>query len=273
MHAAPVLRGAHGQCQDVAVSVSRVSRASRAAVFAAVSVVLAALGHVLMSGTPLPWPVLALAAAGTGLSGWVFAARERGRHTVIALTVAVQACLHVAFTLAQSLASPSPASGMSSSAGPQQWGRLLLCGNPTPEAAARAYDLVVQNGLTRQMHLPPARSGDPMSHDMAGMHSMAGMHHMGGMSGTASWGMLAAHLAAALVCGIWLALGERATFRVLRAAADRAFVPLRLILAVWPVSDVPPPVRHAVPIVRRLQSRLLVHTLTTRGPPGAPAVA
>ncbi|MGW5097112.1 hypothetical protein ACWEQ1_21870 [Streptomyces nodosus] len=253
------------------MSVSRVSRAARAAMFAAVCVVLAALGHVLMSGAPLPWPVLSLAAAGTGLAGWVFAAGERRRRTVIVLTLAVQACLHMAFSLAQSLAGPSPASG-APSASSQQWARLLLCGDPSPDAAARAYDLAVRTGLAHALPVPTAHSGAPMPYDMAGMPGTAGTHHMGAASGTASWGMLAAHMVAALLCGVWLAQGERAAFRVLRAVADRAFVPLRLILAALPVTDTTSPVRRTVIVVRPLRSRLLVHALTTRGPPGAPAV-
>ncbi|GAA2297803.1 hypothetical protein GCM10010431_15440 [Streptomyces kunmingensis] len=245
--------------------------------FAAVCVVLAALGHVLMSGTPLSWPMLALATAVTGLTGWAFAARERGRRVVIALTLAVQVCLHVGFTLSQSLARPSPMSGMPA-ASPRQWARVLLCGDPSPEAAARAYDVAVDSGLIHHLHMPSAQSGAAMSHDMAGMSGMtgtagtAGMHHLGGMSGTASWGMLAAHLLAALLCGIWLAQGERAAFRVLRAVADRAFVPLRLILAVLPVTGGPSPLPRALATVRRMRSRLLVRALSTRGPPGALAV-
>ncbi|MEU5092675.1 hypothetical protein [Streptomyces sp. NPDC021356] len=254
--------------------VSRLFRAMRAAMFGAVCVVLAAVGHVWMSGMSLPWPVLALAAVATALTGWLFAAEERRRRTVVLLTLAMQACLHVAFTLSQSLAHATTPTGPSSAATPEQWARLLLCGDATPEAAARAYDLAVQTGLTPQMHMPAAgRGGGAMAHDMAGMASTAGMHPMDTMSGTASWGMLAAHVAAALMCGIWLALGERAAFCVLRAVADRAFVPLRLVLALCPVAEAPVPARRTGATVAPLRSRLLVHTLTTRGPPGAPAVA
>lgn len=77
-------------------------RVLRAAVFAAVCVVLAALGHVLMSGEGLPWWVLLSGAVVVGAVGWAFGAHERRRRTVAGLTVAVQTCLHIAFTLAQS---------------------------------------------------------------------------------------------------------------------------------------------------------------------------
>ncbi|WP_018567804.1 hypothetical protein [Streptomyces sp. PsTaAH-124] len=267
------------------MSVSRVSRLSRAAMFAAVCVVLAAAGHVLMSGSPLPWPVLALALLGTALAGWAFAGSERRRGTVVVLTLAVQTCLHVVFTLAQSAAHGSAAPG-TPSVSPEEWARHMLCGDPSPEVAARAYDLAVRTGLTQGTPVPSSHGHGAMAHDMAGtagtagpaamagMHHMGGMSgHMGGMSGTASWGMLAVHVLAALVCGVWLAQGERAVFRVLRAVADRTFVPLRLVLAVLPAAQVPSPPRRAVAAVRRLRARLLVHTLTTRGPPGARTVA
>ncbi|MFD8295142.1 hypothetical protein ACFV13_02815 [Streptomyces bauhiniae] len=125
------------------------------------------------------------------------------------------------------------------------------------------------------MRLPSSASGDALSgagHGMAGMDGMTGTHHMGTAAGTASWGMLLVHLAAAVLCGLRLAQGERAAFRLLRTFADRAFVPLRLVLAVLrPVPTRPrPSVRR--PRSRRLRSLLLVHSLTTRGPPGNLAV-
>lgn len=66
-------------------------------------------------------------------------------------------------------------------------------------------------------------------------------HTMVGMGGSAL-GMLAAHLLAAALCGLWLAYGERAVFRLLRAAAARLAAPLRMLLAL-PVPGARPPVR------------------------------
>ncbi|WP_443334290.1 hypothetical protein [Streptomyces sp. McG8] len=65
-------------------------RVLRAAVFAAVCVVLAALGHVLMSGEGLPWWVLLSGTFAVGAVGWAFGAHERRRRTVAGLTVVVQ---------------------------------------------------------------------------------------------------------------------------------------------------------------------------------------
>lgn len=92
-------------------------------------------------------------------------------------------------------------------------------------------------------------------------------HDMASMTETASLGMLAAHLPAAVLCGLWLAQGELAAFALVRACADRAFVPLRLVLAVLVPLPCPPAFRPARPTRRRLRQHLLVHTLTTRGPP------
>ncbi|MFI1766101.1 hypothetical protein ACH41H_29160 [Streptomyces sp. NPDC020800] len=258
------------------MSVGGLFRVLRAAVFAAVCVVLAAIGHVLMSGSPLPWWVLLASVTGVGAIAWVLGSTERGRTGVIALTVGVQSCLHMCFTLAQAgrhpvMAAPDDAASV------RQWASYLLGGtDPDAGSAARSYDLAVHFGLTRTMPLPVAHDMAPMNHighSMTGMDGVAGMHQMGGMTGTASSGMLAAHLLAAVLCGLWLAQGERAAFRLLRALADRAFVPLLLVLAVLlPFPSRPRP-RPSHRRVRRPRRLLLVHTLTTRGPPGEIAVA
>lgn len=54
------------------------ARTVRAAMFAAVCVVLAALAHVLMSGHHVPAWALATGLAATGAAGWSLAGRERG---------------------------------------------------------------------------------------------------------------------------------------------------------------------------------------------------
>ena len=171
--------------------------------FAAVSVVFAAVGHVVMSGAGLPWWVLLSGVIAAGVVGWVVGGCERGWPAVAGLTVAVQTGLHVGFTLAQYTARPSTAAQHDTQA-VQQWARYMFCGaEPTPEAAARAFDIAQQAGLTRQL-------GQASSHD-AGAVATAG-HDMASMVGTASWGMLAAHVMSAVLCGLWLAQGERAAF-------------------------------------------------------------
>lgn len=206
------------------------SRTVRAAVFAAVCVLLAALGHVLMSGAHVPAWALAAGTVLTGAAAWCLAGRERGLPTVVGVVVVAQTALHQGFSLAQSAGSES--------------------------------------GAMSGMH----------AHSMDSTHSMD-MAHMGaGHTGASSashdsLGMLAAHLLAALLCGLWLAYGERAAFRLLRTVAGWLAAPLRLLLAV-PV----PPHRPRLSRPRRRSDRaprllLLVHAITTRGPPAGTAVA
>ncbi|MFE6227753.1 hypothetical protein [Streptomyces sp. NPDC057854] len=81
-------------------------------------------------------------------------------------------------------------------------------------------------------------------------------------------GMLAAHLLAALVCGLWLARGEAAFF----ALAEAALTPLRHLLAV-PLGPVPVPADPRRPVrrprrgARRPHVVVLAHVLSRRGPP------
>jgi hypothetical protein len=258
------------------MSAGGVLRALRAAMFAAVCVVLAAAGHVLMSGAPVPWWALAAATATVGAIGWAFGARERRRTAVAGLTVAVQTALHVCFTLAQSVRQPS-GGAPDATASVRQWAAQLLCGGDAGSAAAaRAYDVAVHAGLAQRV--PDAHAGHvpgmgamPSMPGMPGMDA-AGSHTMAHATGTASWGMLAAHLLAALLCGLWLAQGEHAAFALARACADRAFVPLRLVLAVLLPPEPPPVARRFRERAHRPRQRLLVHAVTTRGPPGAIAV-
>ncbi|MFF1721511.1 hypothetical protein [Streptomyces sviceus] len=232
-------------------------RTLRAGVFAAVCVLLAALGHVLMSGTPVPWWAMTAGAAGTGAAGWLLAGRERGRTLIVAVVTAAQVVLHETFALAQSLA---PA------AVPGQGGAAHASGSMDMSG--------MDMGDMGSMHMDATDMGSMGMGSMA--HGMTGVDHTHGMtamSGTASYGMLAAHLLAAVLCGLWLAYGERAFFRVLRMAVTRLVAPLRMLLA--GPAPLPRPLagrRRAtdVPAPARL---LLGCSLTSRAPPTGAAVA
>ncbi|WP_327748172.1 hypothetical protein [Streptomyces europaeiscabiei] len=228
------------------------ARAIRAAVFAAVCVLLAALGHVLMSGITVPWWALAPGFAVTGGAGWSLAGRERGLPLVVSLVVVTQGVLHSVFELAQS--TTTSASGPDTSPGSKSPGHAM-------------------ESMGHDMSAMPTDSMD-MGH-MAMDHA-AHMEHMGSMShdmgGMSSFGMLAAHTLATLLCGLWLAHGERAAFRVLRAVAGWLAAPLRPLFAV-----VLPPRRlrvrlHCARSERVPPRLLLVHSITPRGPPAGIAV-
>ncbi|WP_369197980.1 hypothetical protein [Streptomyces djakartensis] len=220
-------------------------RTVRAAVFAAVCVVLAALGHVMMSGDHVPPWVLAAGWAVTGAAGWSLAGRERGPGVVVAVAVAVQTALHSAFSLAP------------------QGAREAAGGAHT--AGAHHSSLGMHMDMGTGMNAGAGASGM--------RPGMAATGHAGhGPGDDSSLGMLAAHLLAALLCGLWLAHGERAVFRLLHAVGARLAAPLRLLFA-RPVPP-PPPVR----VRRRASDRrprllLLVHAITSRGPPVGAAAA
>ncbi|MFF4181044.1 hypothetical protein [Streptomyces sp. NPDC001750] len=217
---------------------------------------------------------MSLCVGGIGALGWLVAGKERGQVTVVALTVAAQAALHGAFTLLQtSQQAPNPAVSPSLAL---RWADALLCGpHQNAGAAARAYEIAEQAGLTDSMPLPPLEGGASaiaaLGHASHGTEAMQPLHDMGAMTGTASWGMLAAHVLAAVLCGLWLAHGERAAFQILRAVVDRVHFSLALLNALRPLPSAPP-----APAVdrsgRRPRPRLLVHTLVTRGPPWETAV-
>ncbi len=193
--------------------------------FAAICVLLAALGHHLMSETPIPAWAIAACLAGTGAAAWFAAGRERGVPFVVLGTLAAQTVLHLVFSAAQTQRPPDPHA---------------------------------------QHHTMPMDG----AHGHHSMHAAAetSAHHAAGMS----YGMLAAHLLAALLCGFWLAYGERAAFAVLRTVARRLLIPLRLF-ARLAITRYQPRVRpHHSPST--LRPYLLVHAITSRGPPRGVAV-
>ncbi|MFE2298637.1 hypothetical protein ACFXAW_10600 [Streptomyces sp. NPDC059445] len=221
-------------------------RTLRAGVFAVACVLLAALGHVTMSGSDVPGWSMAAGAAGTGAAGWFLAGRERGRALIVTVVVAAQALLHETFSLAQTV-TPGPAAS-----GPGlRWAE-------TADTAAMNMDSMDMGAMSH------------MASDMSGATTADSMAHMGA---GATFGMLAAHVLAAVLCGIWLAYGERAVFSLLRAAAARLAAPLRMLLAL-PAPSGRPVRRRRRPERRTALARLLLcYSVTSRGPPvGAAAV-
>ncbi|KAK1186373.1 hypothetical protein B7755_038575 [Streptomyces sp. NBS 14/10] len=212
-----------------------VLRALRTAVFAAVCVLLAALGHALMSGAAVPWWVVGAALPVTCGAAWCLTGRERGPLAVIAATVGAQTALHVAFMLAQdSMAGAGAGAGA------------------TP----------------MRMPMPSGHA-----HHMAHAHDAMASAPLPGGQGYGALGMWSAHLLAALLCGMWLSGGEQAAFRLVRTLAVGLFVPLLTLLYGAPRVPARPrvrPVRHGGP--QRLRRLLLAHVIATRGPPPGAAV-
>ncbi|MFB7054075.1 hypothetical protein ACFCXT_13280 [Streptomyces vinaceus] len=230
----------------------RCCRAFRAALFAAICVLLASLGHLLMSGTAVPWWAMGVAVAATGGVAWILAGRERGLLAVTCATVAVQAALHTGFALAQASARPSTGAAAPTGAGGH---------------AHHAAHAMADGGMAVPMPTPaplPLQTLMPMPMPMSAGH---------GTGSASPTGMLAAHLLAALLCGLWLAYGERGAFRVLRALAGLLLVPLRWAFRLPAPAERPR--RRVRPDLRArpLRALLLVHAITSRGPPPGTAVS
>lgn len=238
------------------MTAGRCCRAVRAAVFAAVCVLLAALGHVLNSGSTVPWWSLAAGWATTGGAGWILAGRERGLLLVVGASVAAQGVLHTVFSAAQRVPAPRPghaAVGVGHG--------TAVTPAPTPGTEHRSMPMGTAHHHT-------GHTADPTG-DVGGR--VEAMGH--GTGDLASTGMVAAHLLAALLCGLWLAHGERAAFRVLRAVAGLFRAPLLLLLVLPAPTDDPRPRLRQTPAVRRPRRLLLVRAIPSRGPPEGVAVS
>ncbi|MFE0648464.1 hypothetical protein ACFVZH_07745 [Streptomyces sp. NPDC059534] len=268
--------------------------------FAAVCVLLAATGHVLMSGHDLPPAVLAPALAGTLAAAWFLAGRERGLLAVTVATMAVQSALHAVFSWSQQHgASPSAPLGTVRASTAQAvtdqvatshaaMGHMGL-GNAGLAHVAMSHTGKAADTATAHMAMGHADMAHmTMSHMAMGHMTMSHMpsasegvvHQAVAQDMTnmpSSLGMLSAHLLAALLSGLWMAYGERAAFRLLRSlplSRRRPLWPLWLLLvAVVPV----PPQRPRIGPVRAADERpprqlLLAHSVISRGPPRALAV-
>ncbi|MGW8359946.1 hypothetical protein ACWGK1_05150 [Streptomyces wedmorensis] len=208
-----------------------------------------------MSAHHLPASTLLAAFAATTALAWAAAGRRRNTPTIAGALLVLQSALHLTFSTTGA------------------------------------------HSATRPTDAPPG--GLPHAHAMAGMehaHAMPGMEHAHAMAAMATdhaasaatsampaisatsetatahpasgAGMLAVHLLAALLCGLWLAHGEAAFFTLARTALAYAFTPLRLLFARVRVPDAPRrPIRGRRRNARRPHAVVLAHTLSRRGPP------
>ncbi|WP_306490426.1 hypothetical protein [Streptomyces brasiliscabiei] len=226
-------------------------RTLRAVVFAAVCVLLAALGHLLMSGFPVPWWTTAAGFAATAGAGWCLAGRERGLPLVLSVAVLAQGALHRAFALTGG-GSADPSAGTSGAGG---------AGTGGGGAAG------LMGGVGHAAHMGHAAHPGPAAH--LGLSAHPGHGTDGGSS---SLGMLAAHTLAALLSGLWLGHGERAAFRVLRAVAGWLAAPLRRPAAATAVPAPRPGPGPSRERTVRVPRPALAHTIVSRGPPAGTAV-
>ncbi|RPK53326.1 hypothetical protein OG590_25285 [Streptomyces goshikiensis] len=260
-------------------------RATRAAMFAAVCVALAAAGHSYMSGMDIPMTGLLCAFGVIGALAWLAAGRRRGPYGITASLLAAQGVLHLTLSGSQTPAMAAghphppthapgtPPPGMPaapSGASPLEGMPPMpgLSASPAVDGLSGVPGLSASSALDGVHHMPGL--SDPSVMD--GMGGMGGMDHMAGLSdpsvmdgltgmGALDWltglvamaghgglGMIAAHLLAALFCAGWLAWGEAAVFRLARALGATALLaarPLASALALVRTQVAPVPPRPA----------------------------
>ena len=259
-------------------------RILRAAVFAAVCVVLAAGGHTLASCATVPLWTLGAGFLGVALVAVPLAGRVRSLTGIAALLAAGQTVLHTLFGLGQQTAS-SGAMSMSSmtsttDASLVERAARLVCGT-TAAAISPAH--------ARRL-LADAR----ISPDTAMRMDMSSMHHPAdALSGAASPAsllpslpMLLGHVLAAIAAGWLLRRGDLALLRLMELSAhsmaDGAFVrslraalalvrALRAGLPAAPEAGPRPP-RTALLAPPKPRTTALQHTVIRRGPPAAALV-
>lgn len=211
-------------------------RLLRAAVFTAVCVVLAAVGHAMASGRTVPvWALVV---------GWLsvfavvapLAGRERTLPGIAAALAVGQLALHSVFNAGQMCASMSAAGhgGAAGSAGGSAGGGLLAVATRLVCGSTAAAPLTPQKAgwIVQQAGLDPSAMGAPV-------HAGMNMSGTGGVNGTATGGtgsvahaalslpfcslpMFLGHLLAAVVAGWLLRRGEAALWRLIRLSVRGA---------------------------------------------------
>ncbi|MBZ4318672.1 hypothetical protein JNW98_04675 [Streptomyces sp. SCA2-4] len=265
--------------------------------FAAVCVLLAALGHALMSGTDVPWWAIVAALSGTGGCAWFLAGRERGPLLITLATVGAQTALHFFFTLAQLVSEAGARAGGAGGHGagaqpsPSFFSRLTCGAVPRTDLGGGAGDGTAMGGMLADGTSPggtPSSGGTSLSMGaMDGADGMSGMSATDGMDGMHGMhmdmlgihglhgpvGMWSAHVLVALICGLWLSGGEQGAFRLGRAVGARLFAPLLLLFGDPAPGPRPPRIRAGLGrAAQRLRRLLYAYALITRGPPAALAV-
>ncbi|MGW3029780.1 hypothetical protein ACWDCB_00925 [Streptomyces sp. NPDC001178] len=256
-------------------------RILRAAVFAAVCVVLAAGGHTLASCATVPLWTLGAGFLGAVLVAAPLAGRMRSLTGITALLAVGQTVLHTLFGLGQQTVS-SGAMSMSSmtptsDASLVERAARLVCGT-TAAAISPAH----ARRLLADARISPDTA---MSMDMSSMHHRADALSAAGSPASLlpSLPMLLGHILAAIAAGWLLRRGDLALLRLMELSAhsmaEGAFVrSLRAALALvralragLPATPEvgPRPPRTALLALPKPRATALQHTVIRRGPPAA----
>ncbi|MFF7759751.1 hypothetical protein [Streptomyces griseorubiginosus] len=264
-------------------------RVLRAAVFAAVCVVLAAAGHSLASCATVPWWTLGAGFAGALVVVAPLAGRERSLPGIATLLALGQTVLHVLFGLGQHGTSSMAMSSMprTSDAALVQQAARLLCGTTAAAISpAQAHRLLVE---ARLYPATGTGSGGGTAVGTGGAHAMTETSGSAGSSALSllpSLPMLLGHVLAAVAAGWLLRRGDLALLRLAELSAYSAHsmaegalvrslrAALALVRALRAGLPGAPEAGPRAPLTAsftppRPRTRALQHTVIRRGPPAA----
>ncbi|MDV9178237.1 hypothetical protein R6V09_49980, partial [Streptomyces sp. W16] len=192
-------------------------RVLRAAVFAAVCVVLAAAGHAIASCATVPLWTLGAGFLATVLVVAPLAGRERSLPGIAALLAVGQTVLHTLFGLGQTAGTSTTGTLSASDATLVARAAHLLCGTTAAAISpAQAHQLLTDARLLPASGSMGSMSGMGSMHDPAdAMSTTAGSS----MSLFPSLSMLLGHLLAALAAGWLLRHGDLALRRLVELSA------------------------------------------------------
>jgi len=201
----------------------------RAAVFAAVCVVLAGAGHTLASCASVQLWTLGAGFLGVLACAAPLAGRTRSLPGIVALLAVGQTVLHTLFGLGQHTATSAAASASTAAATDTALvarAARLLCGAPlaaiSPAQAQRILsDARISTGGTGTGGTGVGSTGMSAGADMASMgHSAGGLASAGSLTSVLpSLPMLLGHLLAAVATGWVLRRGDLALLRLMRLSA------------------------------------------------------
>ncbi|MDN0199390.1 hypothetical protein [Streptomyces sp. S.PNR 29] len=252
-------------------------RILRAAVFAAVCVVLAATGHALASCATVPlWTV------GAGFLGTIVVAapltgRERSLPATAALLAVGQTVLHTLFGLGQHGTAAVQSTGAVSKASLVEQAARLMCGTSAAEISPAQARKILTDA-----QLYPAPSAGAAHHPADAMSTTAGSS----VSLLPSLPMLLGHVLAAIAAGWLLRRGDLALARLVELSAQSAHTvaegalvrslrgALALVRALHTglpaaLGSDPHLPRTALPAPPRPRTTALQHTVIRRGPPAS----
>ncbi|WP_328439762.1 hypothetical protein OHA71_26555 [Streptomyces sp. NBC_00444] len=252
-------------------------RVLRAAVFAAVCVVLAAAGHALASCATVPLWTLGAGFLGVFGVAAPLAGRARSLPGIAGLLAVGQVVLHSVFGLGQHAATASAGSttGAASDASLVAQAARLLCGS-----AAAAISPAQAHRILTDARISPASSGTHTHHASPPVSADSGSALLPSLP------MLLGHVLAAIAAGWLLRRGDLALLRLVELSAHGvaegalvrslrgALALARALCAGLPAApEAGPRPTLTVPLAPpRPRTTALQHTVIRRGPPVAPLV-